>query len=52
VSINDNSPDQEISLQSIDFTPPVDMKIGDLASGGARLERRADEEITQHERRV
>jgi hypothetical protein len=52
VSINDNSPDQEISLQSIDFTPPVDMKIGDLASGGARLERRAGEEITQHERRV
>jgi hypothetical protein len=25
----------EISLRSIDFTPPVDMKIGNLASGRA-----------------
>src|SRR5262249_51463116 len=35
VSINGNSPGREISLRSIDFTPPVDMKIGDLASGGS-----------------
>jgi len=46
VSINGNSPSREISLRSIDFTPPVDMKIGDLASGGARLELRAGEETT------
>jgi hypothetical protein len=46
MSINGNSPSQEISLRSINFMPPLDMKTGDLASGGARLELRAGEEIT------
>jgi hypothetical protein len=34
MSVNGNSPGREISLRPIDFTPPVDMKIGTLPAEG------------------
>ena len=37
-------------MRSIDFMLPVDRKIGDLASGGARLKRRADGEVSPAQR--
>jgi hypothetical protein len=44
MSINGNSPGQEISLRSIDFTPPVDMKTGACQWSGTI--NGAGEEIT------